>query len=99
MPKGPRIKPGGIGQYFEGPNWTGKVREVYTSSCAHCGIPTEFESKRKMMEHVDLCFGCMRLICLNCYGKPCETQEAMCERVEQEAKLQDKLLRAAWGCY
>lgn len=99
MPKGPSIKPGGIGQYFEGPMWTGKVREVCASSCAHCGHITEFESRRKMMEHVSLCFGCMRLTCMGCAGKPCVPQEAECERVEREERLRRRIEQGAWGCY
>lgn len=99
MPKGPRLKPGGVGMYFEGPMWTGKVREVHSSTCNHCGHPTEFESMRTMMEHVDLCYGCMRLICLGCVGKPCVPQEMACERVEREARLRHKLEQDAWGCY
>lgn len=94
-----RIKPGGIGQYFEGPMWTGRVREVHASSCGHCGRITEFDSRRKMMEHVDVCRGCMRLICLGCVGKPCVPQEAACERVEREAEIERKIAVGSWGCY
>jgi hypothetical protein len=103
IPHGPRIKAGGIGQYFEGPSCSGKlVSEVYESTCAHahCGQRiTSFKSLRQMMDHVDICRGCMRLICLSCVGKPCLPAEKECERIEAETRLKANVHRAAWGCY
>lgn len=99
MSKGPKIKPGGIGQYFEGRTWDGKCVEVHSSTCAHCAHMTEFPSRKAMMEHVDICYGCMKLICLPCHGKPCTPQELECERIEREAKLQHRIVQGSWGCY
>jgi hypothetical protein len=97
-PKGPRIKPGGIGQYFDQPFWTGTLTEVHHSTCFHCGAGSEFPSL-KMMEHVDICRGCMKLICLRCVGKPCTPQEAECDRIEREQRLNRRIEQDAWGCY
>lgn len=106
MPKGPRIKPGGISQYFDQPFWSGKVTEFYASTCNHCGHPTDkIESLKRLMDHVELCFGCMKLICLDCRGKMqrgesgCVPQEMECERIEREDRLKRKLETTAWGCY
>ena len=98
-PKGPRFKAGGVGEYFEDGLWTGKCTTVYASTCAHCAHISEFPSRRTMMEHVDICRGCMRLICLGCYGLPCRPQEAECERVEREERLRRRIEQGAWGCY
>ena len=91
--------PGGVGQLFWGsPGDPGRVliREVCTSTCRHCGGVTEFESRRKMMDHVDFCRSCMNLICLPCYdrlckGFPCVTQEAWCEAVEKTVRKHGSL--------
>lgn len=93
------FKAGGVGQYFENGNHTGLVTEVYASTCSHCGRITEFPSARTMMEHVEICRGCMRLICLACYGKGCRPFEKEAERQEAEARLQQRLQQQAWSCY
>ena len=90
---------GGIGQYFEGDNWDGKLVEVHHSSCAHCQKGTEYPSQKRMMEFVDICRGCMKLICLECVGKPCRPFEQEAERQEALARLQQRLQIGAWGCY
>ena len=95
-------KPGGIGQYFEGAiGDPGRVliREVYASTCRHCGEITEFASQRSMMDHVEICRGCMSLICLRCYGQPCVPAEKRAEMMEREAQLRRRLAQDAWGCY
>src|SRR5580704_4999986 len=89
--KGPRIKAGGFGEYFDGPMWQGPSKTVYASTCNHCGHISEFPSRRKMMEHVDVCRGCMRLICLGCVGMPCVPQEKEAERIENEARLKARI--------
>lgn len=89
MPKLLRHEPTGVGQYFDGYLEAGKlVREVCSSTCSHCGALTEFESRRKMFEHVDVCRGCMKLICLKCVGRPCRTQEAEAEQIERAVRKQ-----------
>jgi hypothetical protein len=93
------IKAGGVGEYFEGPMWDGPARTVYASTCSHCGHISEFPSRRSMMEFVDVCRGCMKLICLGCCGKPCRPQEAECERIEKEARLRRRVEMNGWGCY
>lgn|SRR5579864_277683 len=97
--KGPRLKAGGVGEYFEGPLWQGKVTTVHESTCAHCAHITEFPSRRTMFDYVDVCRGCMQLICLGCVGKPCVPQEAECERLEKEDRLKKRIEQLSWGCY
>ena len=79
MPALRRIKPGSVSQYFDGPLWTGKVTEVHNSVCAHCQHLTEFPSLKAMMDHVEVCRSCMKLICLECVGKPCVTWLKKCD--------------------
>lgn len=94
------FEPGSVGQYFEGPISDGRlIVEVYHVTCAHCQSGTEFASKRSMMEHVEICRGCMKLICLRCYGKPCLPAEKRAEIEEQEARLRARLEVGRWGCY
>lgn len=93
--KGPRIRPGGFSESF-GPY---AVVETYSSTCSHCQTITDFPSMRKMHESVDVCRGCMRLICLGCAGKPCRPFEKEAERLEAEWRLQARLNRERWGCY
>lgn len=89
-------KPGAVAQYFE----DGKlVLEVHSSKCSHCQKLTEFESRKRMMEHVDFCRGCMKLICLECYGKPCIPFEKRAERIEELHRLRSRVHMQAWGCY
>jgi len=74
--------PGGVGEYFE----PFGCREVHASTCAHCQHVTEFPSRRKMHEHVEVCRGCMRLICLQCAGRPCVTWLKQCDIDEAMAR-------------
>ena len=93
-----RIKPGGVAEYFEPLG----VKTVYTSTCAHahCGQRiTEFPSMREMHKYVDVCRSCMRLICLECAGKPCVPYEKELERQEREARLAHKIESSRWRCY
>lgn len=75
---GIRIKPGGVGQYFD-PGASFACVEVHTSTCSHCQRIAEFPSMRRMHEFVDVCRGCMKLICLECAGKPCVTWLKKCD--------------------
>lgn len=89
---------GGIGQYFDGSILdAGRVlaREVHASTCAHCAHITEYPSNKRMLDYVDICRGCMKLICLGCVGKPCDPVEAKVERAE----LEEKLRRQGFRCY
>jgi hypothetical protein len=78
---GPRLRPGGVGEYFSP---TGAVREVDTSTCNHCGSITEIPSRREMMNHVEFCRGCGKLVCLKCAGQGCVTQEMIADAIEAE---------------
>jgi hypothetical protein len=60
---------------------------------------SEFPSVKRMMEFVDICRGCMKLICLECAGKPCRPFEQEAERQEEIARLQQRLQIGAWRCY
>jgi hypothetical protein len=83
----PGQSPGSVGQYFcDGL----LVSEVHTSACAHCQRLTDIPSRRRMTDHVDVCRGCMRLICLWCVGQPCRPWEKECERLEREARLRNR---------
>jgi hypothetical protein len=99
MPAQLRFKPGAIGQYFDGPMWSGKLVETHSSACHHCQKLTEFPSMKRMMDYVDICRGCMKLICLECHGKPCRPFEAEAERQEQMAEIQRRVQLNAWRCY
>lgn len=70
-----RIKPGGMSQVFT----CNGIEEFHSSTCSHCQKITDFPSIRKMHEYVDVCRGCMKLICLGCSGKPCITWLKQCE--------------------
>jgi len=54
---------------------------------------------------VDVCRGCMKLICLQCAGKPCRPAEKEVERQEAEYRLAQKIglpavfIDAKWRCY
>lgn len=98
----PGQRAGGIGQYFEGAiDDPGRVlrREVLASTCSHCAAITEYPSQKRMLEFVDICRGCMRLICLGCVGKPCDPVEAKAERAELETKIRGRVEIGAWRCY
>jgi hypothetical protein len=95
MPALVRIKPGGVAEYFEPLG----VTTVHCSTCAHCQRQTEFPSMRRIHEHVDVCRGCMKLICLECAGKPCRPYEKELERQEAEFRLQRRIESGGWGCY
>jgi hypothetical protein len=92
MPYLTRIKPGGVGEYFDPLG----IREVHASTCAHCQRITEFASMRVMHQHVDICRACMKLICLECAGKPCRPWEKELERQEAEARLAAKVETLRW---
>lgn len=96
----PGQRAGGVGQYFEDGIL---IREVYVSTCSHCQSQTEFPSRRAMMDHVEICRGCMRLICLKCCGKPCRPYEQEAERQEREARLQSAFgpvtAGSPWRCW
>lgn len=90
-------KPGAVAQYFD---QGGKlIREVHSSKCSHCQKLTEFDSRKRMMDHVDFCRGCMKLICLECYGKPCVPFERRAERIEELHRIRSRIHMQAWGCY
>ncbi len=103
MPSLIRIKPGGVAEYWEPLG----VTEVHCSTCAHCQHHTEFPSMRRMHEYVDVCRGCMKLICIDdprtghvgCAGKPCRPWEKECERMEREARIAAKVESSRWRCY
>lgn len=71
---------GGVSQHF---NPDGSMVEVGASTCAHCQHITEIPNRRQMMEHVDFCRACMRLICLKCAGKPCTPIMRQIEEAEE----------------
>jgi hypothetical protein len=91
-----KIKPGGINTYFD--PLFGEV-ESHSSTCHHCQHITDFPSVKRMFDHVDVCRGCMKLICLECVGKPCRPFEKEAERLEREAELTSKINLQSWRCY
>lgn len=52
-----------------------------------------------MFDHVDICRGCMHLICLKCVGKGCRPYEKEAERQEHEFKLRSRIHMQGWSCY
>ena len=102
MPALLRFKPGSVGEYFDGPiGDAGRkvVEVVHTSTCSHCQQGTEFPSMKRMMEFVEVCRSCMKLICLECYGKPCRPFELEAERQEAEARLKRRIAVEGFRCY
>jgi hypothetical protein len=102
------FEPGGVGQSYWGPiGDPGRIliRETHESTCSHCGHITTIHNRRNMMDYVECCRGCMRLICLGCWDLMCKgkmgcvPQEKECERIESEIRLRGRLARSAWGCY
>jgi hypothetical protein len=85
-------KPGGLSQKFVDGRL---VEEVHSSTCAHCQRITDFPSRKTMMDYVDVCRACMRLICLDCVSKPCRPWEQECERIEREVRR--RIALASWG--
>ena len=98
MPAQLRFKPGGINQLFD-PSLPGGELETHASTCSHCQHITEFPSLKRMMDYVEICRGCMKLICLECHGKPCRPFEKEAERQELEYKLRSRVHLQGWGCY
>jgi hypothetical protein len=93
IPKGPRIKPGGIVEICT--SFGVEVR--YASTCNHCQHITEAPTKQEMREKTNVCRGCMRMICEKCADKPCLPWEKQCEYQEREylkRRIEDR-----WGCY
>jgi hypothetical protein len=96
MPKLLRFSPGGVDEM----TLPGLYPiETHTSTCSHCQHITSFPSRRVMMEHVEICRGCMKLICLSCVGQPCRPYEREAERLENEEYLKMQISRSTWGCY
>jgi hypothetical protein len=91
-----KIKPGGINTYFD--PLFGEV-ESHSSTCSHCQHITDFPSLKRMFDHVDMCRGCMKLICLECVGKPCRPFEKEAERLEKQAELTHRINLQSWRCY
>jgi len=72
-------RPGGVTEYW-GPDGQSVV---YASTCGHCQHISEFPSMRVIHGYVDVCRGCMRLVCLDCAGKDCIPAEKWCEIIEK----------------
>jgi hypothetical protein len=98
MPKMQNFKPGGLNQYT-GPENEFRLIEQHSSTCSHCQHITDFPSMREMMSYVDICRGCMKLICQGCVGKPCVPYEKMAELAETEHKIKSRIHMQGWGCY
>jgi len=91
-----RIKPGGL-NYHSDPVLG--VIESHSSTCSHCQRITDFPSMREMMNYVEVCRGCMKLICLDCIGKPCLPYEKRAEQEETAYKIKSRVHLQAWRCY
>ena len=48
---------------------------------------------RKMHEHVDVCRNCMKLICLECAGKPCTPWMKIVDMYESKRENDQRMLR------
>jgi len=96
MPKVLRFEPGALGEYFDP---VGGVTTSYSSTCSHCQKGTDFPSKRKMMDYVEICRGCMKLICLECAGKPCFPYEKRADQMETAWEVHQRLVKDGWRCY
>ena len=98
-----RIVPGGINQVTD--LVTGNVVEGHSSTCSHCQHITDYPSRKVMMDYVDLCFGCMKLVCRqpacveNYKRFGCVPYEKQAEAQELEQKLKSLVHVQAWRCY
>lgn len=93
-------RPGSFSEVWDG--WVGDgylVKTSYSSTCSHCQRGTDFPSMKRMTDYVDICRGCMKLICLQCVGKPCVPFEKQCEIDEAEYRLRKRLELDSWKCY
>jgi hypothetical protein len=92
------IKPGGI-NIITDPD-LGEV-EAHSSTCRHCQHITDFPSRKVMMDHVDLCFKCMELVCRQpaCQHRGCVPYEKQAELQENEYKLRSRIHLQGWRCY
>jgi hypothetical protein len=85
MPKLLRQQPGSVGQYFPEHHQQGKAVEVWASKCAHCQHLTEaFDLGAKRA--INVCRGCMRLICNRCADK------GVCFTDEEQAEIEEKII-------
>lgn len=91
-----KIKPGGVNTYFD--PLFGEV-ESHSSTCSHCQHITDFPSLKRMFDHVDVCRGCMKLICSGCVGQPCVPFEKRAEMQEEAARIRARIEQEAWRCY
>lgn len=79
-----RLRPGSVVEYRD---YLGNVTETHHVVCSHCQKGTDIPSIRQMMEKVDICRSCFKLICANCAdemarGKVCTPWEKRCEEYE-----------------
>jgi hypothetical protein len=79
-----RFRPGGIAEEWDA---YGNVTEMHTSTCSHCQHITNVPSLRRLHEVTDICRQCMKLICLECVGKPCIPFEKEAERQEARGRF------------
>jgi hypothetical protein len=93
-----RIKPGALNILYD-PDLPGGELETHSSTCRHCQRSTDFPSMKVMMHYVDVCRGCMKLICLQCVGKPCVPYEKRADMLETEHRLRSRIHLQAWRCY
>lgn len=84
----------GVGEYRD---HLGNVTEVYAVTCAHCQHIVEFPSRRQMMEHVEFCRGCGKLVGIECgcAGGPCNPWERELDKQEKEANLTKEQIEEA----
>lgn len=80
---GRRIKPG---SFVESTGPYGTVEE-HASTCAHCQRITTFPNLKVMHQYIEVCRSCMRMICLECAGKPCRPWEKEMERQEARGRF------------
>jgi hypothetical protein len=83
-------KPGGVGIY----TCDGIAVEVMTSTCVHCAKITDIQSRKRMLDVVDICRQCMRLICADCAGKPCSPWQKKIEAIEESAYRQEQFRKS-----
>ena len=92
-------KPGGVNVFLD--HYTGNEIETHSSTCNHCQHLTEFPSRKVMMDYVDLCFKCMKLVCREpeCQRQGCIPYDKRAEMAETEEKIRSRIHMQAWKCY
>lgn len=75
-------KPGGYGIITEA---DGSIVEHDTFTCCHCQRVTRVPPKAPPDQFGDFCRNCMRMVCVQCAGKPCTPFQKKLDEANERA--------------